>query len=443
MSQKELELEIKTYPKQGEFVDCKDFKSLFIAGVGAGKTVAGALKSLLFVLDNPGAKGIVTAPTYSILNEATIPCYREYFPDWLIDRFITHPHPRLYLTNGSYIQFWSTTRPELIAGITAAFAHMDEGSMSPFQAFINTRQRLRQQKNGKAYPFQIWVTTTPRQLNWLYHEVKDEKDPITKFQATTRDNTFLDDVEGYILRQGIKVGSKEYEQEILGEFVSLAGECLFGDETLERCLNDCEQPIERRKFIDIFREPVVGAKYVAGADCADEGGGGVNSLIISDAQTGVEMAEINADISADKFADMINELCTEYRFPLLGVERNGVGNAVIMKLKMLGYPNQYIDDKGKEGWFTSTNAILPKVSRHTMLVQYEEAVRNRSSIPASSDAIGEMSTFVRNDKGIYEKRQGCKDDRVIARAIAWQMTKHRLHPRSGFIATKRLATSYV
>jgi hypothetical protein len=80
-----------------------------------------------------------------------------------------------------------------------------------------------------------------------------------------------------------------------------------------------------------------------------------------------------------------------------------------------------------------------------MLQEYKIAVESRQTIPASSDAIGEMSTFVLRTKGensTYRARSGCYDDRVMARAICWQMTKGNVAPKSRYIAVRRRATSY-
>ena len=169
----------------------------------------------------------------------------------------------------------------------------------------------------------------------------------------------------------------------------------------------------------------------------------MNDLVIQDPQTGFEMAEIYADIAADKFAEMVFELCKEYNEPILGVERNGTaGGMVIQKLKDLGYKNLYRDQNNKEGWYTTTTAQPPKISRHTMLLEYEEAVRLRRTIIQNPDAIGEMSTFVRDNGGKYQHRPGCKDDMIFARAICWQMRKERARDHRGFFSFKRGATSY-
>jgi hypothetical protein len=437
-------IELKAYPQQTDFIEAQDGIIAFIAGVGAGKTHAGAIKSLKYCLENPGAWGIITAPQNKILDIATIPKYEMIFPPDLVKSFKHRPYPLMSLRNGCRLFFWSTELPDTIIGGEMAFAHMDEASLSPYRAFENIKKRLRQKTDGKKdYPYQIWITTTPRQLNWLYSEITSKTNPIRYIQATTMDNKFMENSADYIARLGLT--GKIYEQEVLGKFVSLTGECLFNDETLSRCLNETIKPIDVRGngYIYIWKDPVVGLKYVAGADCADEGGGGVNDLVILDPQTGMEMAEISADVSADKFADMVYNLCEVYKFPFLGVERNGAGNAVVQKLVDMKYPNLYRDEKGKYGWFTNANAVPPKVSRLTMLLEYEEAVRLRRTVVLSSDAVGEMSTFVRDKEGKYKHREGNRDDRLFARAIAWQMTKYKNYGEAyKFGSYFRTASSY-
>lgn len=437
-------IEIRGYPQQMEFIHNTDFEGAFIGGVDSGKTYAGTLKTLKYCLQNPGAWGIISAPQNRILEERTIPIFGEVFPERYILSKKARPHHVWELVDGCRLLFWSTEKPETIAAVKVAFVNMDEGSLSPERAYLNFKKRLSQKdKNGNLYPAQLWTNTTPRQLNWLYKAINRDKNPMTMFHASTRDNIYKPEVEEFINRLGLT--GKEYEQEVEGKFVLLAGECLFTQETLEMQLRNCEEPIDIRDngMAFIWREPIVGVKYIAAADCADEGGGGVNDLIIQDSQTGEEMAEINADIAADKFADIAYDLLREYNSALFAPERNGtVGGIVLQKLKDMGYNNLYRDDKGKEGWYTTSTAYPPKVSRFTMLKEYEEAIRLRRTIVRSSDAVGEMSTFVRDEGGKYQPRQGYKSDRVMSRAICWQLRKVKQTDKVGFTSFKRQYTSY-
>jgi len=101
-----------------------------------------------------------------------------------------------------------------------------------------------------------------------------------------------------------------------------------------------------------------------------------------------------------------------------------------------------MDDKGKYGWYTTTTAYPPKIDRYTMLTEYEEAVRKRQTLIHSSDAIGEMSTFVRNANDKFEHLAGCRDDRIMARAICWQLRKKGQDNGGGFKSWKRAGGTY-
>ncbi len=444
----DLKLKLESYPKQREFIECTDPNGMaFVAGVGSGKTRAGAIKALIYCLKNPGCKGLVTAPYSWTLEKATVESYRETFPYEFIVKQKSRPYHEWRLANGSEIYFRSTDNVDSIVGFEIAWAHMDEASRSPYAAYANTKKRLRQRTpEGESFPYLLWITTTPKQLNWLYREITKPNNPIKMFNASTKDNTFLTEAQRQAYIESLNLTEKEFEQEIEGRFILLAGETLVSGEVLENRLQDCFEPIETRDSgqILIWREPVVGVKYVAGADCADEGGGGVNDLIIMDSQTGEEMAEINADIPADHFAKMCFDLCRDYNFPLLAPERNGtVGGIVVTKLIDMGYSNLYIDDKGKEGWYTSAHATPPQISRFQMLKEYEEAIRLRRAVIRSTEAIGELSTFIR-EKETYQPREGCRSDRIMARAICWQMRKHvnKYGNKNGVMSIRREVTSY-
>jgi len=409
---------IEGYPKQIEFIENDNYLSAFVGGWGSGKTHAGTLKSLRYSLANPGAYGMVTAPNYRLLL-VTFDKYLDLFPPWLIKRKRRQPPPEIELielekgAGNPKLYFWSTDKPETIQAVEVAFAHLDEAGLSPALAFRNIKARMRQKRaDGTQYPYQIWPTTTPRQLNWMYKEFVEKKNFL--IQVSTRDNLYID-AEDYINRIGIT--GAEAEQNIEGQFVTLAGDCLFDPEALQRILeNDCVDPleIEHHGLVLIWKKPVFGVRYIAGADCADQGGEGVNDCIIME-DTGEEVAEIYGDIPADLFASLCYDWCKEYNNAFLAVECNATaGGTVTAKLDDMGYKNLYRRDKDRIGWHTGTN-------RFDFLTEYKEAVQHRQTVVRNSDAVGEMSTFVRNPRGKFEHLEGYRDDRVMARAICWQM----------------------
>lgn len=442
-----MEVNITGYPEQMRFIQSEALELAFIAGLGSGKTHAGTEKMLDRLLKNPGAAAIVTAPSYRVMEMATMPKYDLIFPPELVKRKKTRPHPQWTLRNGCVIYFFSTDNPESIVGGEIAFAHMDEASLSPHLSYVNVKKRMRQTDiNGVPYPYQLWITTTPKQLNWVYNEFgPDAPEARELFQASTTDNIYRtpQEIAAYIDKLGLS--EREYEQEIEGKFVLLAGDGLFKPEDLDKQLKNCGEyeDVRDNGQVIIYRSPIIGVRYVAGADCADAGGEGVNNMVVLDPQTGSEVAEVYADTPPDKFAQLCYNLGIEYNNALFAPERNGtVGGRVIQKLIDMEYPNLYMDERGKHGWYTHSTATPPKVDRLTMLKEYEEAVRTRQTVIRSSDAIGEMSTFVRDKSGKYIHIENRRDDRIFARAIAWQMRKYVRTGKKGFQSFRRRQSSY-
>jgi|LSQX01.3.fsa_nt_gb hypothetical protein len=448
MAKKTVEIKIEGYPQQKRLIESTATEIAFVAGIGAGKTHAGTQKMLDCLLKNPGASAIVTCPSYRILDIAVMPKYEMLFPNELVKKKRTRPYPEWELITGGTIYFYSTDRPDSIVGGEVAFVHMDEAALSPHLAYQNCKKRMRQRReDGTPYPYQIWVTTTPRQMNWVYLEfAAEEREDHELIVASTFDNIYRDEVEikEYVDKLGLS--DVAYKQEIEGSFEILAGDAMFSKAVLDEQIKNCIEPLEVRNHgaIQIYDVPVFGVNYIAAADTADEGGGGANCMIVQDPQTGKEMAEVYTEGSIDSFAEMCYEVLQEYKNPLFAPERNGTaGGILIEKFISIGYPNMFVDHKDRPGWYTvAGTALPPAVGRFTMLSEYEEAVRTRQVVIRSSDAIGEMSTFIRNSKGKFEHMQGCRDDRIMARAICWQLRKRARVRGVGFASFKRTVGTY-
>ena len=446
-----MDIKIGGYPTQMGFLKSAAPEAAFVAGIGSGKTHIATLKMLDLQIKYPGASAIVTAPSYRIMEMATLPKYAELYPSELVKNHKNRPYPVWELITGGFIYFYSTDNPESIVGGEVSFVHMDEASLSPYLAYVNCKKRMRQRdKDGTGYPYQIWVSTTPRQLNWVYLEFAEPSKGHELFTASTRDNIYRNEVEieDYINKLGLS--EAETAQEIEGKFELLAGDCLFQKADIDRQFTNCLDPESevlwhKGKAVgsyNVWKDGVVGVKYIAGADCYDEGGGGANCMVIVDPNTGDEMAEVYGNMPADNFAEACFDALGQYNSPQFAPERNGtVGGIVLQKMRDLGYTNLYKDDKGRDGWYTSATAIPPKVDRLNMLKEYEEAVRLRSAIVRSSDALGEMSTFVRGKTGKYKHLPGRLDDRIMARAICWQLRKNKQSPH-GFRSWKRKGGTY-
>lgn len=423
---------------QENFIHSQTKYTAAIAGLGSGKTHGGAVKSLVMSIEHPGIRIWVTAPVFKTLTDATIPKYHEIFGS--IEgyaQFLGGDNPQARLNNGGEILFRSTDKADNLRGGEIGAFHMDEAAQSSYYAFQILQGRLRQRKNdNEFYPLRGWLTTTPKGLNWLYHEfVVQERLNYEYFTWKTSDNKYLP--PEYI--DGMDYSGKFRDQELGAQFLNLEGECLFNIANLDRRQQtDCRDPIQTfsKGIVKMWKEPLVGVKYVAGVDCADEGGGGVNCMTIANKQTLEECLEIHGDISSDDFSRMVDEWGRKYNNALVGVEANGIGNAVIANLKNMGYPKLYKRDTDKYGWYTSG------ANRTPMLENYRIAIDRNQYVFYSFEGINEHRTFVKKSDGSWEHMdKRCFDDHVFARALTCEMAKVNQGMGSVIRSVKRLVTT--
>ena len=62
--------EIKLYPQQADFFECEDTYTMFVAGIGSGKSFVGALKAIKESTQN--SLGMIIAPSFKMLGDSTL-----------------------------------------------------------------------------------------------------------------------------------------------------------------------------------------------------------------------------------------------------------------------------------------------------------------------------------------------------------------------------------
>lgn len=215
------------YPKQREFVESAAHHLAFIAGIGSGKSMAGAMRGIRAALGRVGRAtirtpnlGVVTAPTYTMLDDATIRTYLDLCQQYVVG-FDPNKHYKqhhLTLPNGSEILFRSTQHPDRLRGPSISWWMGDEAALSPPAARRLMIGRLRQ-FGQLGYE---WVTTTPKGRNWVWQTfVRDASDGYGLIKARTDENT-------YLRAEVIEAWQREYSgdfarQELEGEFVAFEG----------------------------------------------------------------------------------------------------------------------------------------------------------------------------------------------------------------------------
>lgn len=211
--------------KQMAFVVSRQHYLGFIGGIGSGKTYAGCIRALMAAGGQVGDQriktpnlGVITAPTYPMLRDATLRTFFEVAGNAVED--YNKSEGLVRLINGSEILFRSTEHYERLRGPSATWWFGDEAAMYHATVWKIMVGRLRQYgQHGYA-----WITTSPKGRNWIWTRfLRDNllNQNYALIKASTRDNVHLslDFIESLY---------NEYSgdfalQELEGEFIAFEG----------------------------------------------------------------------------------------------------------------------------------------------------------------------------------------------------------------------------
>lgn len=219
-----------TYAQQHEFVMTEAHHAAFVAGIGSGKSWAGALRAWRAAHGWIGEKripvpnlGMFTAPTEDMIRKASLRSFLEIAE--LMGEPITHEmHNKneklIKLKNGSEIYYASTQYPDRLRGPSLTWYWGDEAAMYTPDVRPIMIGRLRQ--HGQlGYD---WYSTTPRGRNWVFRVFLVEHPNHPDYfivKASSRDNRFIDAAI-------VDAWAQEYvgdfaAQELDAEFVAFEG----------------------------------------------------------------------------------------------------------------------------------------------------------------------------------------------------------------------------
>ncbi len=294
-------------------------------------------------------------------------------------------------------------------------------------------------------------------------------------------------------RDAVRAFQQEYPATAEEAFL-VSGACFFDEERLRTLARGAVDPTIRgrlhlednmvrlepniRGFVRIYEAPTPEGHYVVGADTAegklvaarrtadsseldrgdrDFSAGVVLRLPYRDKDhvhhpTAV-VAEVHGRIAPEVFAEQVRLLGQYYSCgstsqntirgkALVGVERSHSSGQTVLRLLREHYKytplfwHRQLNTLTRKrtttlGWVTDGTTRMP------MLDELAELVRQGSIDIPSQDIVREMVTFVLWDNGKPQADEGCHDDRVIALAIAAQMTREHRH---GFANVQPLYT---
>ena len=296
---------------------------------------------------------------------------------------------------------------------------------------------------------QISIETTPRGMNHAYTDWRDPDFPFQKhlfpwfideeYQLECAHEITHTDEEMELIakskklfgvdltnnqinwrREKIKMkGRESFFEEFLEDDISCfltSGESVLDLFYVKHLLDNYCPPIEKIDGISIYEKHDNKERFVAAADTAGGDGGDFNVCKIYRVRDFAECASFRLNkIRPKEFADKIAQMCALYRNPILAVERNNHGHAVLLALSEINrYPNLYKHDDDKLGWNTNT------LTRQIAMDTFVEAFESRQLKPRDHAFMKECLTLV-NNNGKIEAAENEHDDEIMTTAIAIQM----------------------
>src|SRR5579871_4257621 len=207
-------------PVQARFLACAERFSFYVGGVGAGKTFAGALRAPVRALEQPGSLGLIGAPPYPMLRDATPRTFFELLEQYALSRgedaalikSFQKVEGHLTLANGSEILFRSLDAPDRIRGLNLAWFWLDEAPLCGYYAWQILKGRLRQQ----GYVTAGWATGTPHGRDGFARDFEIERKPHhVLYRASTYSNLHNLPPD-YVTELGYT--GAFHQQEVMGEF---------------------------------------------------------------------------------------------------------------------------------------------------------------------------------------------------------------------------------
>ena len=224
---------------QRDFIAYQPYASIFVGGLGSGKTYGGAVRALMKIFDNPETLGMIAANDSKQLHQSTMPVFwdmlneigmiedqdyvlnKKPLPEWEITSRVKEHDAVLTFRNGAQVALrtFYNYNYRKIRGLNLGWAWLDESRDMDYEAFTTTIGRLRciNSKN-----IQIWLTSTPNGLDWQYDYFKAAasrnkklKEKRQYFRGKTQDNE-KNLGEGYIDALLETFDEKMIDQEMYG-----------------------------------------------------------------------------------------------------------------------------------------------------------------------------------------------------------------------------------
>jgi hypothetical protein len=223
----------------------------------------------------------------------------------------------------------------------------------------------------------------------------------------------------------LKYDKRKVSQELECNFLG-SGDNVFDPKMLQVVKeNDIKDPENRMigNSLWIWKEPVMGHKYVMGVDVSRGDSEDFSSFQIIDFDTREQVAEFVAKLPPDTMAEVCYKWGMMYNCLIVIDITGGMGVSTSRKLQEMGYKNLYVDGldvTNKWKYDPKAQEKIPGINFNNKRVQiiasFEEVMRHKFVI-RSSRLFNEMNTFIYIN-GRPDHQKGHHDDLIMAISMA-------------------------
>ena len=208
-------------PSQRRFHDLETRFKGYSGPVGSGKSAALCHEAIDLAFKNDGRTGLIGAPTYNMLRDATLDAFQEILRASEIEYELNRSSFTLTITEcGSRILFRSLDDAERLRGSNLAWFGVDELTYCSEEAWLRLEARLRDPQAIRLTGFAVW---TPKGFDWVYNKfVVERAESYGLIRAAPYENRhLLETTPDYYENLEASYDKHFFEQEALGLYVHI------------------------------------------------------------------------------------------------------------------------------------------------------------------------------------------------------------------------------
>lgn len=208
-------------PSQQKFHDSAARFKGFSGPIGSGKSQALCQEAIRLSYQNPGRTGLIGAPTYPMLRDATLTSLVEILEANEIPFDLNKSDYVLTMKdNGTRILLRSVDEFDRLRGTNLAWFGLDELTYTQEGAWLRLEGRLRDPKAIRRCGFAVW---TPKGFDWVHRKfITHPVEGYEAIQAQPFENRFLlNEVPDFYERLKASYDENFFRQEVLGSYLNV------------------------------------------------------------------------------------------------------------------------------------------------------------------------------------------------------------------------------